>query len=438
MMTVEKLIEKASIRAQSAAGSLTRYEMTDVSYENDKLKSVGSEQGTRMEIRVIVDGKVGSSHTTDADDIDGVVSRALEAAEFGSPAHYVFPGSSDLPDVKLFDADVPDVPKQEMVDIGGEMLAMIKEYNSDILVGAGAWKRSSQHELATSAGASCSMESTGYGLHVYGQLVRGTDMLWAGDSLDWRTRRIDHQLIARNSIARFRMAENAATVESGDMPVIFTPEGMAVLNLALVMGINGKNVSMGDSPLAGRLGETIADQRLTIIDDPLIDYAPGSDRIDDDGVACRATPIVENGVLRNFLYDLDAAGRAEAESTGNGVGCNPTNLVVAEGDTSLQRMIADTKEGLLVHDVLGLGQGNVISGAFSVNVQLGYKIENGEVVGRVKDVMLAGNAYDAVKEIAVIGDKAEWTHGMFGGASFVPPVKIGKLSVVAKTGSGDA
>ena len=87
-----------------------------------------------------------------------------------------------------------------------------------------------------------------------------------------------------------------------------------------------------------------------------------------------------------------------------------------------------TKEGLIVHNVLGLGQGNAISGEFSVNLQLAYKIENGRVVGRVKDVMLAGNIYEALKKIAAIGDKAEWT----GGTLLTPPIQIESLSVVAK------
>jgi PmbA protein len=132
-----------------------------------------------------------------------------------------------------------------------------------------------------------------------------------------------------------------------------------------------------------------------------------------------------------LLYDLDTAGRAGTQSTGHGPGCSPTNLVMAPGDVSYEEMLTDTKEGLLVHDVLGLGQGNAISGEFSVNVQLAYKIENGEIAGRVKDVMLAGNTYDAIKNIDAIGDTPIWRNG-FGGMCQVPYVKVGSLSVVAK------
>ena len=77
-MIVKELIEKAMIKAQGAQASLSRSESTDVSFENDKLKAARSSQSTQMSVKVIVDGKVGSSHTTDVNDVDGVVVKPLE------------------------------------------------------------------------------------------------------------------------------------------------------------------------------------------------------------------------------------------------------------------------------------------------------------------------------------------------------------------------
>ncbi len=427
-MIVKELVEKAMARAQGAQASLGRSESTDVSFENDKLKSARSSQSTQMSVKVIVDGKVGSSHTTDINDVDGVVERALEVAQFGSPAHFQFPSTQKVSDVKTYDDAVLPVTKGEMVSIDEEMMALLKEYNPEIILHAGAGKSVDSGEFANSGGVEYAGERTDFGVYVYGQWVRGTDILMAGEGFGWRKREIDHIEVARKAIEWFKLAEKTASIKSGDMPVIFTPDGMGVLLLALRMGFDGKNVFLGASPLAGKLGEKIADERLSITDNPLIDYANNSGKYDGEGVPHQITPLIEDGVLRNFLYDLDTAGRAGTKSTGNGVGCGPTNVVIKEGDTSYEEMIKNTKEGLLVHDVMGLGQGNPISGEFSVNVQLGYKIENGEIVGRVKDVMLAGNTYDAIKNIAAIGDKAEWVYGSL----LTPPVQIGGLSVVAK------
>jgi PmbA protein len=427
-MKVKKLIEKAMIKADGAQASLGQSEYTDTSFENDKLKSIKSSQNTSMSVKVIMDGKIGSSHTTDIKDVDGLVERALEVAEFGSPAHFQFPGHQEAQDVKIYDNAVTSVSKEEMVNLGREMVELVKDYNPDILMDAGISKRVSRGEFANSSGAEYTAEGTGFDINVNGQWVRGTDILWAGYGFGWRKREIDHVKVAQKAIELFRMAENIASIRSGEMPVIFTPAGMHVLIIALELGFNGKNVFLRSSPLAGRIGEKIADERFSLIDDPLIDYASNSSRYDNEGVSHQRTPLIRNGVAENFLYDLDTAGRAGTKSTGNGVGCGTTNLVIQEGDTPYEDIIKNTKEGLIVHSVLGLGQGNPISGEFSVNIQLGYKIENGEVVGRVKDVMLAGNTYDAIQNIEAIGDKAEWT----GGSVLTPPIKIRRLSVVAR------
>ena len=427
-MIVKELVDKAMTKAQGAQATLAQSESTDVSFENDRLKSSKSSQSTSMSVKVIVDGKVGSSYTTDVNDVDGVVTRALEVAEFGSPAHFQFPVSQEGTDVKVYDEAVLPVTKDEMVHIGEEMMALVKEYGPDIIVDTGAGKSVDRIEFANSSGVDYIAEHTGFSAGIAGQRVKGTDILQIGGGLGNKKREMDHKEIARKAIQWFRLAENTASIKSGDMPVIFTPEGMSVLLLALRLGFDGKNVFLGASPLAGRLGEKIADERFSIIDNPLIDYASNSSKYDGEGVPHQVTPLIEDGVVKNFLYDLDTAGRSGTKSTGNGVGCDPTNLVVKEGDTSYEEMIKNTREGLLVHGVMGLGQGNPISGEFSVNVYLGYKIENGEIVGRVKDVMLAGNTYDALNNITAIGNKAEWVYGSL----LTPPVQIGKLSVVAK------
>jgi PmbA protein len=429
-MIVNQLVERAMKKAQGAQATLWQSESTEVSFENDKLKSAQSSQRIEINVRVIADGKVGTSHTTDTHDL-GVVTKALESAEFGSPAHFQFPGPQEGTQVKVYDEKVLAVTKPEMIQIAQEMMGLVREYNSDILLSANVRKKVSKTEFANSSGAAFTNESTDFGVWVHGQLVRGTDILHAGHGFSWKKRAIDHVAIAQDVIEWFRMAENIAPIKSGDMPVIFAPVGMGVLGLTLVLGLNGKNILLGSSPLAGKLGERIAGQRFSLTDNPLSDYASNSSKYDSEGIPHQVTLLIEKGVVRNFLYDLDTAGRAGTKTTGHGTGCNPTNLLIKEGDTPYEEMVKSIKKGLLVLNVMGLGQGNPISGEFSVNVQLGYKIENGEIVGRVKDVMLAGNVYDALNDIVAIGDKAEWL-SVFGRSHLVPPIQIGSLSVVAR------
>jgi len=186
-------------------------------------------------------------------------------------------------------------------------------------------------------------------------------------------------------------------------------------------------VLKGDSPLAGKLGQQIVSPAFSLTDDGTVDYALDSARYDGEGVPRRRNEVVKDGVLTCFLYDLDTAAKAGVESTGNGVGCGASNVLVAPGETSFAEMVRDTEEGIIVENVLGLGQGNIINGDFSVNLALAFKIERGEIVGRVKDVMLAGNAYNALNHIRAIGAECEWS-----GSMCAPFLQVEALSVVGK------
>jgi PmbA protein len=102
--------------------------------------------------------------------------------------------------------------------------------------------------------------------------------------------------------------------------------------------------------------------------------------------------------------------------------------VIKEGDATFEEMVRGTKEGLVVEELMGAGQGNVMSGDFSGNVLLGYKIEDGEIVGRVKDTIVAGNVHEALRRLAAIGQAGRWV----GGSLFTPPLLFERLSVSAK------
>lgn len=432
-MIVQKIVRVAMEKADAAQALMRTRETSAVEFENDKLKSAESSQRTEILVKVIKDGKVGTSSTTDPNDYEGVVSRALEAAEFGSPAHFEMPEPQTLNPVKTFDPELLPLDKPEMIHMGQQMMDMINAYNPEILAGATVNKTIHKVEFANSAGANYSAEDTDFQVASGGQLTRGTDILFVYDSLGGKKRQIDTEEIASRAIERFRLAEEITPVESGEMPVIFTPGGFIAILLSLGLALDGKSAYLGASPLRDKIGSAIADPRFSVIDDPFIEFGPKTSAFDDEGVPRKVTPLIEDGVLKNFTYDLDTAGRAGTHPSGHGTARSFTNLVINPGDTPFEKMVKGVKEGLLVHEFLGLGQGNPINGEFSVNVFLGYKIENGEIVGRVKDVMLAGNAFEAIKDIAAISQEREWVSGPYTYyAGLMPYIQIGKLSVTAK------
>ena len=198
---------------------------------------------------------------------------------------------------------------------------------------------------------------------------------------------------------------------------------------------NGKTVLEGASPVGGKMGEVIFDSRLSLRDDPTIPFRPGSCPCDDEAIPSESTVMIEAGRVAAFLYDLQTAGMAATRSTGNGhrmqgglPSPSPTSLLIGAGDTSPEEMLADIKEGLLVEQLMGASQGNFLGGDFSGNVLLGYKVEDGRVVGRVKDTMVSGNIYGLLKDVAAIGSDAMWVGGMLN----CPSIYCRDVSVASK------
>jgi len=262
-------------------------------------------------------------------------------------------------------------------------------------------------------------------------------MLFVGDSeSSCRPDFIGIDGLADRVIWQLEMAKKKTAVSTKLLPVIFTPLGVASALLSpLVLAFNGKSVLEGASPLKDKLGEQVFDKRLSLWDDATIAYGVGSYPFDDEGVSGRRLPLVTNGVVTNFLYDLQTAALAGTQSTGNGQragGGFPrpgiSSLILSGGDVSFQAMVEDMKEGLIVEQVMGAEQGNLLGGDFGGNVLLGYKVENGEIVGRVKDTMIAGNVYQVLKELLGIGQEARWV----GGILQTPPLYCSGISVATK------
>jgi PmbA protein len=199
-------------------------------------------------------------------------------------------------------------------------------------------------------------------------------------------------------------------------------------------GFNGKTVLEGASPIGNRLGQPVFDQKLWLWDDPTIAYCPNSRPCDDEGIPSQRTPLIEQGTVANFLYDLQTAALAHTRSTGNGSrngglpAPSPTALIIAPGKTTFDEMVQDIKQGLVIEQLMGAEQGNILGGDFSGNVLLGYKVEHGKIVGRVKDTMVSGNVYQVLKEVIAIGSETRWV----GGFVNTPPIYCPSLSVATK------
>ena len=433
---MESTLEKAKKVCEEAEVFSISRQQTPVRFETNRLKHLETRQSTGMALRIIKDGRIGFSATTKLDEEETLVERALDVAQFGAPAMFQMPQAVDYPEVQVYDPGVEAVSVDGMVELGQSLIDRVRAASSDIICEAGVSKSVASLRILNSRGGQASYKKSMFGLSIEGMLIRGTDMLFVGESESSCHPLSDFKPVADATIEQLELAKELAVAPSGQIPVIFTPRGVtSALILPLSVGFNGRTVLQGASPIGDKLGQRVFDEKLSLWDDPTIDYRPGSRLCDDEGVASQRTPLIEKGVVASFLYDLQTAGMAKTQSTGNGARSltslpspSLSAIIIGEGEVSYQEMVADMEEGLVVEQLMGAGQGNVLGGEFSGNVLLGYKVEKGKIVGRVKDTMVSGNVYQALADIVAVGSEAKWVGGMLR----TPALYIASLSVFSK------
>jgi len=435
---VEEVLSRAREVAEEAEVFFISAEETQVHFETNRLKHMQSTQQTSLALRLVRDGKIGYAITTAPGNGQALVESALETARFGTVARFQLPAMTSYPSIDVYSADVESVPLEKMIGLGEEMVAAITEHTLGILCAAQVSRGVSSVRLMNSRGGQAQYRKSHFSLAIEGTLINGTDMLFVGDGASSCKPILDSKPVSVNVIQQLELARNQAVIATGAMPVIFTSHGVAsALIMPLMAAFNGKTVLEGASPVGRRLGKKVFDSALSLYDDPTLGYRPHSRPCDDEGVPSRRTPLIEAGKVTGFLYDLQTAALAGKQSTGHGGRVQgglpapaPSTFVIPPGDAAFEEMVQDMKEGLVVEQLMGAEQGNVLGGDFSGNVLLGYKVENGKIAGRVKNTMVSGNVYQLLKEIAAVGSEARWV----GGFLQTPPLYFPRLSVASEGG----
>ncbi len=440
---IAQLIDAARRRADGGADALwRRFERTSVAFEWGRLKSAGTTEEAGTNLRVRHRGRVGVAGTTATDaGPDALVGRALASAELGEELDLVFPGSAPLASLATFFDRAANASLDQLIDIGRSLLDRLARDGCRINITIE--RETTATRVANSAGASGEYRATGFGVSADVWRIAGDDVLVVSDAFEGADFPSDDALAALvTSInARLDHALRVVAPPEGALPVVFTPAGLSALMLPVTQGLSGKAVLQGISPLGAKVGEQLFDARFSLRDDPLRVGRTASRPVDDECVPSRTTCLVERGVVQRFIYDLETAARAKTGSTGNGqrgIFGKPvpgyTNIVL--NDVGAQHaaplplgggLLREVKDGLLVDELIGVGQGNVTGGAFSHPVALAYRVERGEITGRVKDAAVAGNAYELWKRVGGFGNDARWS-----GSRWAPSVLFEGVSVARR------
>ncbi len=431
MKEMERILDLAMKRADSTEVYHVERNETPIEFRFDRLHTLSRKYTKGTGLRVIKDGRIGFSSTTNLSRLEELVENALQSAKHGQESKFELPRGGGYPEVKAFSQAVKGFSRDAGVEEGRKAVSMIKEENEGITCDVDIRKRVETVTLLNSDGFKETFEKSTFSYFIQGLIVIEGSLCWVWEAKSSSDLCLDTDDFVESILRKAELAKKSVTIPHKRLPVIFAPQAMVSLLNALFLGVNGKNVQKGSSPLLGMVGEEILDKKFSLYDDGTKDFGVATCPFDGEGVPSERTPLFEKGVLKGYIFDLQAAGMLGEASTGNGTrdfntqpAPGTTNPVVGQGEWSFEDMVEDVKEGIAVYDVLGAGQSNLLAGDFSLNLCLAYKIEDGEMVGRVKDCMIAGNVYEEFKRIAGIGREIEEASGVYTPAFYFPGMMV--------------
>ncbi|MDH6056038.1 TldD/PmbA family protein [Umezakia ovalisporum] len=424
----EQLLELAvKSGAEAAEVYQSRSLSRPVFFETNRLKQLETSQSEGTALRLWRNGRPGLTVAYGSVPAQTIVERALALSQLNKPE------SIDL--VKNSRTSYPDlgkpVPLETLVNWGKQAIALIRDTYPEVLCN-GDWECDSETtRIVNSQGLDSFYTDTTLSCYIAAEWVRGDDFLSIADGQTQRDI-LDPEKLAHQILQRLDWSQQNVPPPMGRIPVLFTSKAADMLWGTAQAALNGKRILELASPWVERLGKLVISPALTLYQNP--QAGPYSCPFDDEGTPTTLLVFIQEGILQNYYCDRATGQQLGIKTTGNGFrpsfGSYPTpglfNFLIQPGSASLEDLIKEIDDGLIVDQILG--SGDAISGDFSINIDLGYRVKNGQIIGRVKDTMVAGNVYTAMKQLVALGSDADWN-----GSCYTPSLIVEGLSAIGKT-----
>ena len=265
--------------------------------------------------------------------------------------------------------------------------------------------------IKNSLGIDKSAQSTMFSAHIMAVAEENSDAQIASEfDWCWQYDKLNCEEIGKRAGKKALSKLGARMIPNQKIPAVFTSEVAGEFVELLSYAFSAENLSKNKSWLKDSLGKKIFSEKINIIDDGLFVSGPECFPFDDEGVNTQKTVLVENGVVRQFLYDCYYASKAKTCSTGNAQreaisqppSVSPTNFYIVPAKKSLDELIKLVDKGILISEVLGMHTADEISGEFSLGIN-GHMIEKGEISFPVRGVAIAGSVKELFSRVAELG-----------------------------------
>ncbi len=390
----------------------------------DELDDFQNSHSMGLGVRVIKDHCCGYSYTEDLtrSSVVTAIDKAAQIAELNQPDEHNFLDGPDesYPSPREIDKDIENSPVASKIEMARELERTATGVDKRIVNVPDAQYGDGLQEVTiiSSKGMHHSYSRNGAGIFI-GLMAREKDEIKSPFKYKYscRLKELDSRKLALEAAREALSRLGARQTKPGKTPVIFNSEAARAL-LAAFSGIfSARRVQKGLSLLKGKLGQVVGSKVINIRDNALLADGPVSRPFDDEGAASHDTPLIEEGLLKNLLHNRYTASIDGVGSTGNAcrgsisatLDVAPSNFYLAPGKASLDDLMREAAEGILVMDLQGLHSGaNAISGDFSLGAQ-GYYFKGGRISHPVHNFTVAGNFLKMLSDVLAVANDLEFS-----------------------------
>ena len=388
-------------------------------------------------LRVIKDGHIGTAYSeaVDADALASMVGQALNNASFGKlePHEKILPNSDHLQtdDALLCPPEQVSIEQkiELALEIERELTAKDKVKNVPY---NGVQDITSQRQIFSSAGLNALTRSRMCAAYAYALAEDGDKNAMQGTSQVSRLfSGLNASTVIDKTFEKCIGLLDGKPVPSKHYDVIFDPECQVSVFGVFAMMFSGKAAKDGINPMRDKTGSVIADSRLTIYDQPLNAEGFGYHLFDAEGTATKKSDLLVDGCLQTLIHNSATASYFETETTGHAsrgprstLGVSLHQVEIAKGSADLPSLHGG--EYLELTDLTGLHSGaNAISGNFSFGAS-GYLCKDGERIQAVRGITVAGNFYEMLNKISMIGNQQHWNESR---SALMPSIRFADVAI---------
>ncbi len=433
---MKKLLEIAASHGCKAEVFSTRKKSVEMSTINGAVNDVSASIQFGVSLRILKDGKQGFAYAKNLTDREELVQNALASLKAGVEINFDFPASGSVSFTEDYDESVEKMGFAEAKETIDKLKAMYSDVNEGVVSLAGGSGTSEIRILNTSGSDLYHKDSSvfGVGSLMYPGTSSGLNSVFAGKSAVNICEKD-----ALRTIDYFKSSIPEVEVGDSRMKVLFAPDSMYALTWRLSAASSAKAFYEKVSPLLDKKNQQVFSPLLSFVNDPTSGNL-GRRVFDDEGIKTGEHAIFKNGVFTTPYYNLDYASKMNEKPFGTGfrggmwggdkISVTPSPSLAharfAYGEKSFEEMLSMIDRGVIVYGSLGAHSGNILNGDLSIGLNPGLYVENGKVVGRVKDAMMAGNIYSILSNVIAVENSAHYTDSMYDN----PSILIDDVSVV--------